>query len=188
MWPTKVKEHCRLKYAIYILVFLFLLKNVKCYKLGMTLYFFYYYYYFQITDICTAIAQALSGVWCVEAAASTTWSAVNAPCRGHLWAMLCPAAATPSTSATPASSIRVKQRLFSSAHDFDGMKRDINILIMIWCTGREKKNASHLCYGIKILMFFPTVIKQCNINVNLFRTSQAWDFLHSCFCNFLQLY
>lgn len=66
------------------------------------------YCFVQITGICTTTARAQSGTLCAEAAANMTWSAANAPCRGPQWATQCPAAATPSMSVTPASSIQVQ--------------------------------------------------------------------------------
>lgn len=66
------------------------------------------YCFVQITGICTTTARAQSGTLCAEAAANMTWSAANAPCRGPQWATRCPAAATPSMSVTPASSIQVQ--------------------------------------------------------------------------------
>lgn len=66
---------------------------------------------FQITGPRTTTAQARSGTLCAEAAASTTWSAVNAPCRALRWATPCPAAGTPSMSVTLASSIKVCRTL-----------------------------------------------------------------------------
>lgn len=59
------------------------------------------------TVTTTTSARGRSGAWCAGTAASTRWSGAAAPCRAPAWATPCPAAATPSTSVTPASSTQV---------------------------------------------------------------------------------